>query len=256
MFDSLSRRDGLRRRRPGADREASSVLANHGSDPGEGSGRSFDAVLFDMDGVLVDSEPWWNEVRIAYARARGRTWSHDDQAACMGGNSREWAGVMQQRLGLADEPVEAIQDAVVAGVVAMYRDNPALIIDDAPRHVRRIAERYPVAIASSSHRDVIAAAMAALGLGDVLGAIVSSDDVPAGKPRPDVYLRAASLLGVAPGRCLVVEDSVNGVMAGKAAGMTVALVPNASVPPGGNARELADVVVSSLAALDPDALGL
>ena len=218
------------------------------------TGRPFDAVLFDMDGVLVHSEPWWNESRVAFALAHDRRWTPDDQALCMGGNSREWAGIMQARLRLPDMTVEAIQDAVVAGVVARYRANPVPIIAEAPAHVRRIARDRPVAIASSSHRDIIAAAVDALGLHEVMGAIVSSDEVPLGKPAPDVYLLAAERLGIAPSRCLVVEDSVNGVWAGKAAGMTVVLVPNASVPPTGNARDLADHIVGSLADLDPDAL--
>ncbi len=216
--------------------------------------RHFDAVLFDMDGVLVDSEPWWSDVRIAFAAGLGLPWTHEDQAACMGGNSREWAEIMQARLGLTTMTVEAIQGAIVDGVVGCYRRNPAPIIGDAPAQVRRIAATRPVAIASSSHRDIINAAMEALGLRDVLGAIVSSDDVPLGKPEPYVYRLAATRLGVAPERCLVVEDSLNGVRAGKAAGMTVVLVPNASVPPGGNARDLADAIVPSLADLDPDAL--
>ena len=215
--------------------------------------RRFDAVLFDMDGVLVDSEPWWNDVRIAFATGLGLPWSHEDQAACMGGNSREWAEIMQARLGI-DMDAAAIQDAVVEGVVGCYRANPAPIIGDAPAQVRRIAASWPVAIASSSHRDVINAAMEALGLRDVLGAVVSSDEVPLGKPEPFVYDHAAARLGVAPDRCLGVEDSRNGVRAGKAAGMVVVLVPNASVPPGGNARDLADAIVPSLADLDPDAL--
>lgn len=216
--------------------------------------RRFEAVLFDMDGVLVDSEPWWNEVRVAFAERLGLSWTHDDQAACMGGNSLEWARIMQARLGLDAVPVEAIRDAVVDGVVDRYRANPAPIIGDAPAQVRRIAAAWPVAIASSSHRAIIDAAMEALGLHDVLGVVVSSDEVPLGKPEPDVYRLAASRLGIAPDRCLVVEDSVNGVRAGKAAGMSVVLVPNASVPPGGNARELADAIVGSLADLDPDHL--
>ena len=128
------------------------------------------------------------------------------------------------------------------------------IIADAPRQVRRIARDRPVAIASSSHRDIIAAAVDALGLLEVMGAIVSSDEVRLGKPAPDVYLLAATRLGVAADRCLVVEDSVNGVRAGKAAGMTVVLVPNASAPPTDEARDLADHIVGSLAVLDPDAL--
>jgi beta-phosphoglucomutase-like phosphatase (HAD superfamily) len=216
--------------------------------------RPYDAVLFDMDGVLVDSEPWWNEVRVAFAGAHGRPWTHEDQALCMGGNSREWAEVMQARLSLPDLSVEQILRAVVDGVVGMYRTHPAPIIDDAPAHVRRIAEGLPVAIASSSHHDVIDAAVAALGLRADMGAIVSSDEVPMGKPAPDVYLLAASRLGVAPQRCLVVEDSINGVRAGKAAGMTVVLVPNASVPPPDDAHAIADHVVASLAELTPESL--
>ncbi len=216
--------------------------------------RRFDAVLFDMDGVLVDSGPWWYEVRAAFAASHGRPWTRDDEVLTMGGNSREWAEVMQRRLGLADVRVGAIQDAVVAGVVQRYRERPAPVIGDAPAEVRRIARHYGVAIASSSHRDVIAATIRALGLAGDLGAIVSSDEVPAGKPAPDVYLLAAERLGVVPTRCLVVEDSINGVRAAKAAGMTVALVPNASVPPSARADDVADHIVATLAELDPDAL--
>ena len=109
-----------------------------------------------------------------------------------------------------------------------------------------------MAIASSAHPDVIAAAIDALGLRDVLRAIVSSDEVPHGKPEPDVYLVAAERLGVDPARCLVVEDSINGVRAGKAAGAFVVLVPNASVPPAPGATELADLVIDRLADLRPD----
>ena len=114
-----------------------------------------------------------------------------------------------------------------------------------------MAATHPVAIASSAHRAVIEAAVDALGLHGVLDQIVSSDDVAAGKPDPGVYLLAAARLGVEPGRCLVVEDSVNGVRAGKAAGMTVVLVPNASVPPAGGAVELADLVLERITDLDP-----
>ena len=217
-------------------------------------GRRFDAVLFDLDGVLVDSEPWWNESRVAFAAAHGRTWTHEDQALCMGGNSREWATIMRDRLGLHELDVDAIQAAVVDGVVARDRERPAPILDDAPAEVRRIAVDHPVAIASSSHPAVIDAAVAALGLREVMGAIVSSDEVALGKPAPDVYRLAASRLGVDPTRCLVVEDSINGVRAGKAAGATVVLVPNLSVPAPPETHALADHVVPALAQLEPEAL--
>ena len=159
--------------------------------------RRFDAVLFDLDGVLTDSEPWWNDVRIAFARAHDRPWTEDDQHAVMGANSAEWAATMQSRLRLDHVPVDVIEDAIVDGVVERYRTQPSPVIAGAPEAVRRIAATRPVAIASSSHRRVIDAAIDALGLHDVFGAVVSSDDVPTGKPAPDVYLRAAGILGVA-----------------------------------------------------------
>ena len=213
--------------------------------------RRFDAVLFDLDGVLVDSEPWWNDVRIAFAKSHGRTWTDDDHHAVMGANSHGWALIMRDRLRLDDVDPDEIEQAVVSGVVARYRTDPPPVIPGAPEAVRRIAARLPVAIASSAHPDVIAAAIDALGLHDVLRAVVSSDEVAHGKPEPDVYLVAAERLGVEPARCLVVEDSINGVRAGKAAGAFVVLVPNASVPPGPGASELADLVIDRLADLDP-----
>jgi HAD superfamily hydrolase (TIGR01509 family) len=218
------------------------------------SARRFDAVLFDLDGVLVDSEPWWNDVRIAFAHANGRDWTDDDHHAVMGANSRGWALTMRARLGQRDLDPNEIQDSVVSGVVERYRTQPPPVIPGAVEAVRRIAATLPVAIASSAHADVIAAAIDAIGLRDALGAIVSSDEVAHGKPAPDVYLLAASELGVEPTRCLVVEDSVNGVRAGKAAGAFVVLVPNASVPPPPGTAELADLVIDRLADLDPDDL--
>jgi beta-phosphoglucomutase-like phosphatase (HAD superfamily) len=215
--------------------------------------RPVDAVLFDLDGVLTDSEPWWNDVRTAFARSHGRAWTHEDQAAVMGGNSAEWAATMRSRLRLDLSEAE-IEQAIVDGVVECYRTLPSPVIAGAPEAVRRIAGTHPVGLASSSHPAVIAAAVDALGLHGVFGAVVSSDAVAQGKPAPDVYLRAASQLGVAADRCLVVEDSLNGVKAGKAAGAFVVLVPNPSVPPAGDARDLADRVVERLALVDPDTI--
>ncbi len=212
--------------------------------------RRFDAVLFDLDGVLTDSEGWWNEVRIDFAREHDRPWTQDDQRAVMGANSRQWAATMRQRLRLDHLSERAIEEAIVEGVVRRYRDSPSPVIPGAPETVRRIARQVPVAIASSAHRAVIDAAVDALGLHGIFRAVVSADEVARGKPAPDVYLRAAALLGVDPVRCLVVEDSLNGVRAGTEAGMFVVLVPNASVPPGEGAHELADRVLETLGGLD------
>jgi beta-phosphoglucomutase-like phosphatase (HAD superfamily) len=172
----------------------------------------------------------------------------------MGANSPEWAEIMRTRLRLEHLDADVIQEAIVDGVVERYRTLPSPVIAGAPAQVRRIAAGRPVAIASSSHRRVIEAAIDALGLHDVFAAVVSSDEVARGKPAPDVYLLAAERLGVDARRCLVVEDSLNGVRSGKAAGAYVVLVPNPSVPPAGDARERADLVLERLDDLDPDRL--
>ena len=208
-------------------------------------------MIFDLDGVLVDSEIWWDEVRAAFATAHGRGWTAEDQAAVMGANSRAWAHTMRVRLDLDLDEGE-IETAIVDAVVARYAREGAPEIPGATDAVRRIAAGRPVAVASSAHRAVIDAALAATGLDDVFEVVVSSDEVAHGKPAPDVYLEAARRLAIEPGACLVVEDSYNGVRAGRAAGMTVVLIPNASVPPARGTHELADIVLERLADLDPD----
>jgi HAD superfamily hydrolase (TIGR01509 family) len=203
-----------------------------------------------MDGVIVDSEIWWDEVRSTFAAAHARTWTAADQAAVMGANSPGWARIMRERLEL-DISETAIERAIVDGVADRYRREGAPLIDGAIDAIRRIAATLPVAIASSSHAEVIEEALAATGLGDVFRVVVSSDEVAHGKPAPDVYLEAARRLGISPAACLVVEDSYNGVRAGAAAGMFVVLVPNRSVPPAHGTSELADLVLDRLADLDP-----
>lgn len=203
--------------------------------------------------MIVDSEIWWDEVRQAFAARHDRRWGAADQAAVMGANSRTWARIMRERLDL-DLTEIMIEREIVDGVVDRYRREGAPLIDGAIDAVRRIARDRPVALASSAHREVIDAALAATGLTGTLTVVVSSDDVEHGKPAPDVYLEAARRLGVEPRRCLVVEDSYNGVAAARAAGMTTVLVPNVSVPPAAGTSELADLVLSRLDALDPAAV--
>lgn len=221
----------------------------------EGRDSGVAAVIFDLDGVIVDSEIWWHEERVLWAQALGRIWSHQDSRAVMGANSRGWARIMRERMGL-DAAMEPGIEADVVRRVAGRFEGGAPAIDGAVEAVRRIAAEWPVAIASSAHRAVIDAALHATGLDTVIPIVVSSDEVAHGKPAPDVYLEAAARLDVAPSACLVVEDSINGIRAAKAAGMTVILVPNASVPPAPGASEIADVVLGRLADLDPGAVAI
>lgn len=171
----------------------------------------------------------------------------------MGANSRAWSRTMRERLDL-DLDDHSIERAIVDGVIARYRHEGAPGIDGAVDTVRRIAADRPVAVASSAHREVIDAALDATGLTDVFRVVVSSDEVDHGKPAPDVYLEAARRLGADPRACLVVEDSLNGVRAARAAGMTVVLVPNVSVAPAPGTHEAADLVLDRLDALRPDAV--
>ena len=171
----------------------------------------------------------------------------------MGSNSRQWSHTMRERLRLGLQPAE-IEAAVVDAVVDRYSREGAPEIPGAVEAVRRIASSRPAALASSSHRRVIDAALEATGLLAVFQAVVSSDEVNHGKPAPDVFLAAANQLGVEPAGILVVEDSLNGLRAAKAAGMTTVLVPNHAVPPAEGSEAFADIILDRLADLDPDRL--
>jgi HAD superfamily hydrolase (TIGR01509 family) len=171
----------------------------------------------------------------------------------MGSNSRQWSETMRRRLGL-ELSREAIEKAVVDEMIARYAREGAPVIDDAVTTVRRLAERWPLGLASSSHRRVIDAALRGMGLTDVFAAVVSSDEVEHGKPAPDVFLETAHRLRVPPSDVVVVEDSLNGLKAAAAAGMTTVLVPNRAVPPTPGSEDLADLVLDRLAELDPAAV--
>lgn len=221
----------------------------HRAAAGEPADVVFDAVIFDMDGVLVDTEPIWESVRSAFARRHGRGWGPEDHPVVAGKNSREWAASMRAHLGIAAGEDE-IERAIVDGVVDALRRDGAPPVEGAADAARRISGWTRTALASSAHRDIIAATLAAVGLDGTFDAVVSSDDVSRGKPHPDVFLEAARRLGAPADRCLVVEDSLAGVLAGRAAAMTVLLVPSPSFPPPPLAMESADWVLERLESLE------
>ena len=208
------------------------------------------AVVFDLDGVLVDTETVWDDVREALVRERGGRWHERAQADMMGMSSLEWSRYMHEELGLPESP-QQINDEVVSRMLVRYRDDLPLI-DGAVAAVERLGRSFPLALASSSNRPLIDAVLETSGLTRLFAATVSSEEVARGKPAPDVFLEAARRLGVEPSLCAAVEDSANGLRAAHAAGMRVVALPNAHYPPTADALALADVVVSSLDELTPE----
>jgi HAD superfamily hydrolase (TIGR01509 family) len=202
------------------------------------------AVVFDMDGVLLDSEQLWDEVREDLARERGGRWHDRAQADMMGMSSPEWSRYMHDVIGLSQSP-EEINAEVVRRLLARYRASLPLV-DGALEAVERLAARWPLGVASSSNREVIDAVLDAAGIADRFAATVSSEEVARGKPAPDVYLEAARRLAVDARDCAAVEDSLNGIRSAHAAGMRVVAIPNAHYPPSGDALAAADVVLASL----------
>jgi beta-phosphoglucomutase-like phosphatase (HAD superfamily) len=207
-----------------------------------------EAVVFDLDGVIVDSEQVWDDVREAYTHEVGGTYSDRAARDMMGMSSVEWSRYMADALGVPGTPAE-INAAVVERMLARYGDDPPLIAGSVDA-VRRIASRWPVGIASSSNPELIEVVVRVAGLRDVFEVAVSSQEVPRGKPAPDVYLEAARRLGADPGSCGAVEDSHNGIRSAKSAGMRVVAVPNPHYPPDDESVALADVVLGSVAELE------
>jgi HAD superfamily hydrolase (TIGR01509 family) len=205
------------------------------------------AVVFDLDGVLIDSEHVWDEVREGLARERGGRWHDRAQAEMMGMSSIEWSRYMHDVIGLPESP-EEINAEVARRMEARYAEHLPPI-DGAVGAVRRLAGSFRLALASSSNRPLIDAVLASTGLDRVFEVTVSSEEVPTGKPAPDVFLEAARRLGVSPERCAAIEDSGNGIRAAHAAGMRVLAIPNRRYPPPAEALALADVTIETLAEL-------
>jgi len=208
------------------------------------------AVVFDLDGLLLDSESAWDGGRRALAAGHGRPWPEDATAAMMGMSAPEWSAYVRDRVGVPLAP-EDISARVVAHVLDAYGERLPLL-PGAAEAVARMAERWPLALASSSNREVIDRVMATSGWGEIFRTWVSSEEVGRGKPAPDVFLEALRRLGAAPAEAAGVEDSHNGILAARAAGLRVIAVPNHEFPPGPEALAAADEVLGSLDELTPD----
>jgi len=205
------------------------------------------AVVFDLDGVLLDSERLWDQARREVAIQHSGHWRADATAAMLGMSSVEWSRYMRDTLDV-DLPPDPIVDLVVANLLEHYRHRLPLI-PGAAEAVQRIGRRWPLALASSAGRPVIDVVLAIAGLQQQFQATVSSEEVRRGKPAPDVYLEAAFRLGQPPVACAAVEDSGNGIQSALAAGLAVVAIPNRDYPPPGNVLARAQIVISSLADL-------
>jgi HAD superfamily hydrolase (TIGR01509 family) len=207
------------------------------------------AVIFDLDGVLMDSEQRWNAAKEALVRETGATWREEAPSVMMGMSSSEWAAYLRDALGVPMD-VEAISRDVVRRMEEDYR-RALPLLPGADHAVRSLADRWPLGLASSSNREIIDLVLELSGFGDAFRVTVSSEEVEHGKPAPDVYLEAARRLGVEPARCVAIEDSSNGLRAADAAGMAVISVPNPHYPPDADALSLAAASVTVVSEVTP-----
>jgi HAD superfamily hydrolase (TIGR01509 family) len=208
------------------------------------------AIIFDLDGVLLDSEQRWNEAKEALVREAGGTWLEKAPEVMMGMSSPEWSAYLRDDLGVQRD-LDAINDDVVRRMHESYEDGLPLL-PGALETVRALAARWLLGLASSSNREIIDVFLERSGVGDLFGATVSSEQVARGKPAPDVYVETARRLGVDPRACVAIEDSANGLRAAHAAGMPVVAAPNPQYPPGDDALALAAAVVDGVGDVTPE----
>jgi HAD superfamily hydrolase (TIGR01509 family) len=202
------------------------------------------AVVFDLDGVLVDSEQVWDAARRELVEETGGEWRDGATEEMLGMSSPEWSAYVRDELGVALEPPE-ISSRVVDHLAEHYRRELPLL-PGAQDAVRRMAARWPLGLATSSNREIIDLFLELSGLAGCFAATLSSEEVARGKPAPDVYLEVVRRLGAEPARCVAIEDSTSGLRSAAAAGLAVVAVPNPHFPPEPDAVALADVVLDSL----------
>ncbi|MFI5491627.1 HAD family hydrolase [Actinoplanes sp. NPDC051859] len=213
---------------------------------------SIEAVVFDLDGVIIDTEEVWEDVRRGYVAEHGRQFLPDSQTRMMGMSTGEWSRHLSDDVGVPRSAEQVAAD-VLGRMAARYRDALPLIPGSVDT-VRRLAAHFPLALASSSARILIDQVLDTAGLTDAFRVTLSTEEVARGKPAPDVYLAAAERLGLDPRACAAVEDSSNGLRAAGAAGLAVVAVPHGVYPPAADALALAALVVHDLGELTVDAV--
>ncbi|MFT4110369.1 HAD family hydrolase [Propionicimonas sp.] len=208
------------------------------------------AVVFDMDGTLTDTEHLWDVVRRGLAAAEGLPWPEAATRAMMGMSTQEWSIYLSEEVGLSGTPQDAARRTIEA-MAAHHADGVELLPGAVPA-VRRMAGSWPVGLASSSPRVLIDTGVHAMGLDGVFGATVSTEELNAGKPAPDVYLEVCRRLGADPQRSVAVEDAEAGIRSAHAAGLVVVAVPPHFNPPSAATLALAGAVLGALDDLTTD----
>ena len=202
------------------------------------------AVIFDMDGLLIDSEPCWDKARSTMAKEAGKEWNTDDHKAVMGVSTKEWVDYMIKRLELKMPP-EAVQAYIISEMVKLYQQQIPYL-PGAIEAVNLSVANYPTGLASGSPLSLIDTVTNDAALKGKFQAILSCDQLKRGKPSPDIYLATAKELGIEPSKCVCLEDSGNGILAGKNAGMHVIAVPDSRFPPASEKLNQADIILDAL----------
>lgn len=223
-------------------------LRNPRTGQNDGMESTVSAVVFDLDGVLVDTEPEWDAVRRSLADEDGVPWPPEATQAMMGMNTHEWATYLVDHVGVTGTP-ESVAARTIDGLVRRYHEQ-LHVKPDAVESIHRMAAIAPLGVASSSPRRVIETVLAELGVQKLFAAWVSTEEVASGKPAPDGYLEACRRLGADPARAMAIEDSSNGIRAAAAAGMLVLAVPDKFTSAAADALALAHTVLDSLVELD------
>ena len=208
------------------------------------------AVVFDLDGVLIDSEPVWEQVRRGLVAERGGHWAPDAQRRLMGMSTPEWARYLSEDLGVGLPP-DQVARVVIDRMTARYTEHVPLM-DGAVAAVHRVAARWPLAVASSAPAVLIQTVLTAAGLRSCFSVVMSTEQVAHGKPAPDIYLAVTAALGCPPPDSAAVEDSSNGLRSAAAAGLLVIAIPQPQYPPDPDALARASLVLPSLAGLTAD----
>lgn len=205
---------------------------------------TIEAVVFDMDGVLVDSEVLWRQTREEFARDIGQVWSQEDQVSTMGCSTPAWSRIMVERMKLDMTPEEIARE--IKGRLILKYEASLPIRPGAIEAVKLSASRYRVALASGSPNELIDWIMDHTGLAGVFEATMYGDDVTHGKPHPEIYLKVLAKLGVEPANAVGIEDSSNGIKALRAAGMHVIATPGPEFPLAPEVLAMADHVIHSM----------